>query len=610
MARTRRFQSAGLTCAALAGWLMLGIHNAPAQSTPLTALKQTPTGYELLVDGKPFQIKGVGGEGPKQAAQAAGANAFRTWGTDDIDAQLAVARASNMKIVVGIWMEHERHGFSYTNPKDVAAMIERARAVITKHKDNPDILMWAIGNEMEGDLGRNPAIWLAVNHIAAMAKKIDPTRPTMTVIAELGVGGEKVKLLHQFCPDIDIVGLNSYAGAVSVPERYKQSGATKPYIITEFGPPGTWEIQKTPYGAVVEPTSTAKAASYKSAYQSFMADPMCLGSFAFKWGSKQEATSTWFGMQLPDGSNVEAAHVMQELWSGKAPANRCPAIASMSVAPSSNFAPGAIVEATLDVNDADGDALSTTWELHTEAAVYGLGGDAEPKTPIHSKAIVSSSTQSATIQLPIEPGVYRLYAVVRDGKNNAATATTTFLIPGEKSAAKVATIPPGKSSKLPVFVYRDSGQPVPWVPSGWMGNTGAIRMDEKYPVEPKTGTTCLKFEFLASTGFGGVVWQDPANDWGDQPGGVDLRGATSLKFWAKGATGGEVIEFKLGVLGSEKTHPDSGSAAATFTLTNTWKEYTIDVANLDLSRIKTGFCWVLQGQGKPVTFFLDDMRYE
>jgi hypothetical protein len=581
---------------------------APSMAEADAVVVKTSDGFQLKVDGQPMVIKGVGGEGPKDLARQIGANAFRTWGTDDIDAQLAVARQTGMKVVVGIWMEHERHGFSYNDPKHVAAMIERARAVIEKHKDNPDILMWAIGNEMEGDLGRNPAIWLAVNHIAAMAKKIDPSRPTMTVIAELGPDGEKVRNLEMFCPDIDIIGINTYAGAVSIPDRYRQSGVTKPYIITEFGPPGTWEIQKTSYGAVVEPTSTAKAAHYKASYEAFSADPKCLGSFAFKWGNKQEATATWFGMMLPDGSNLEAAQVMQTVWSGKPPENLCPTISSLTVTPAGSFTPGATVKAALAVSDPEGDSLTTTWELHTEAAAYGLGGDAEPKTPTHPEAIAQSAAESATIKLPGEPGVYRLYAITRDNKGNAATATTTLFIPGAKPAAAVAN--PGKSVALPVVVYDEAGGAFAWAASGWMGNTAAIRMDEKFPVDPRSGKTCIKVEYLARDNFGGVVWQDPANDWGDLAGGVDLRGAKALTFYAKGSDGGEVVEFKLGILGADKAHPDSGSGSTTVKLTREWTQYRIELAGTDLSRIKTGFCWVVAGQGKPISFFIDDVKYE
>jgi hypothetical protein len=34
------------------------------------------------------------------------------------------------------------------------------------------------------------------------------------------------------------------------------------------------------------------------------------------------------------------------------------------------------------------------------------------------------------------------------------------------------------------------------------------------------------------------------------------------------------------------------------------------LSGLDLSRIITGFAWVVAGQGAPVTFYLDDVRYE
>ena len=79
----------------------------------------------------------------------------------------------------------------------------------------------------------------------------------MTVIAE--VGGNKVANLHKYCPDIDIVGINSYAGGQNVGDRYlKQvlAGTAKPYIITEFGPPGQWEYwSKTAFKALNEMTS-------------------------------------------------------------------------------------------------------------------------------------------------------------------------------------------------------------------------------------------------------------------------------------------------------------------------------------------------------------------
>ena len=35
-----------------------------------------------------------------------------------------------------------------------------------------------------------------------------------------------------------------------------------------------------------------------------------------------------------------------------------------------------------------------------------------------------------------------------------------------------------------------------------------------------------------------------------------------------------------------------------------------ELADMDLSCIKTGFGWVAAGQGAPVVFYLDDVQYE
>jgi hypothetical protein len=94
-------------------------------------------------------------------------------------------------------------------------------------------------------------------------KKLDPFHPTMTVTAELG--GGRIDGVQKLCPAIDIHGINTYGGAPSVAERYRAGGATKPYVLTEFGPPGVWEIPKNDWGAPSEPTSTEKAAFYPGA---------------------------------------------------------------------------------------------------------------------------------------------------------------------------------------------------------------------------------------------------------------------------------------------------------------------------------------------------------
>lgn len=166
--------------------------------------------------------------------------------------------------------------------------------------------------------------------------------------------------------------------------------------------------------------------------------------------------------------------------------------------------------------------------------------------------------------------------------------------------------------KLPFSVYEDRGSAGNhYIPSGWMGNAKATKMDDGCTVNPHGGKTCLKVEYGATDNWAGIVWQDPINDWGDLAGGSNITGAKKLKFWARGEKGEEVVSFKFGILGSDKKFSDSANGEMTdVKLTKEWTEYSFDLAGKDLTRIKTGFCWSLAGQASPVVFYLDDIRFE
>ena len=235
--------------------------------------------WELRRDGKAFFVKGAGGTNRFDQLAAAGANSVRTWGVDNIEPLLDEAHKNGLTVTVGIWLRHEGDkGFTYNNPAMLKEQLELVRKAVLRYKDHPAVLMWGIGNEMEGyEDGDNPVIWKHVNEAAKLAKSLDSNHPVMTVIVELG--GKRIQSLEQFCPDVDIVGINTYAGASSIATRYVAMKPTKPYIITEFGPPGFWEVGKTPWGAPLEPTSNEKADAYRRAYLgSVHQKPLSLGS--------------------------------------------------------------------------------------------------------------------------------------------------------------------------------------------------------------------------------------------------------------------------------------------------------------------------------------------
>lgn len=435
------------------------------QGPSQVAVRQVAGHWTLIVNGKPFTIKGAGGDGSWTALSQAGGNAVRTWGADTAGADLAKAQQAGVKVMVGIWLGHKEHGFKYDDPAQVQKQFEQARAVIEKYKNNPAVLMWGIGNEMEGyDQGDDPKVWTAVEDIAHMAHQVDPNHPTATVIAE--IGGQKVPAIDRMCPSIDIVGINSYAGCSSVYDRYVKQGGTKPYVITECGPPGTWESPKTPWDKPIELTSTQKEAWYEKAYTSnVIGHPdLCLGCFSFLWSHKQEATATWFGMFLPDGTKVGAVDVMQKVWSGKPASHTCPRISKLTVDGDPAVDPGATLDAHVVASDPQGDQVKTTWSLAGDNGATGLNGDKEDVPDTVAGAITSSNDAGAVVKMPTTPGAYRLFVIVRNLHGGAAVANVPLRVRG---AAPVAM---GGKSLLPHALYSGTSSTMPYVPSGWMGD--------------------------------------------------------------------------------------------------------------------------------------------
>lgn len=563
-------------------------------------LRQTGQGWQLLRGGAPYFIRGTGGDAALEQLAAAGANSVRTWGADDIGATLDAAHALGLSVTVGIWLGHERHGFDYDDATQLREQLERARQTVLRYKDHPAVLLWGIGNEMEGlESGDNPAIWAAVNDVAAMVKQLDPAHPTMTVTAE--ISGGRIEGVQKRCPAIDIHGINTYGGASSLAERYRASGATKPYVFTEFGPPGSWEVPVNDWGAPFEPTSTEKAALYRLGYEQGVlgAPGLALGSYAFIWGFKMEATATWFGMFLDDGARLGAVDTMTELWSGTPPKNRVPTVEPLVIEGESRVDPGATVRVRAIIADPEKDALRVRWALRRESGDYITGGDYRPMLPEMQGAVLEGGTDGARVRMPDEPGPYRLFLYAYDTAGGAATANVPLLVKGEVR------------TPMPFPVYEDSLEGMPWVPSGWMGSVESLTLDGAYAENPHEGKACIKLRFVGAAGsWVGVAWQHPADNWGEQEGGFDLAGATQLELWARGEYGGERMNIGVGLLGKDTAHPDSGMTSVEgIVLKREWQRYRIPLQKVDLSSIKTGFVVTLAGQKTSVNVYLDSIRF-
>ena len=104
--------------------------------------------------------------------------------------------------------------------------------------------------------------------------------------------------------------------------------------------------------------------------------------------------------------------------------------------------------------------------------------------------------------------------------------------------------------------------------------------------------------------------------------GINLSGAKSLTFWARGEAGNEQIEFFMGGVGRDaitgeaiSPFPDSTmrwpKVGTVVKLTKDWKQYSINVSKLNLTNIMGGFGWVADAVHNPTgaVFYIDDVQY-
>lgn len=393
-------------------------------------------GHTLLRDGKPFVIHGAGGTSHLKDLVKYGGNSIRTWGIDSLDQAIdgkpLLDRCQELGIAVtaGIWIGHERHGFDYSDAKQLQRQRDAVREAVRKHRGHPALLMWGLGNEMEGPQsdGRDARIWKELNTLADIIKQEDPNHPVMTVIA--GAADSKVKGILEHYPNIDVLGVNAYGGASGAVRACRNAGWKKPFVLTEFGPQGHWEVPKTAWNAPIEPSSREKAASYYATLALLDEDrDISLGSYVFLWGQKQEVTSTWYGMFLASGEKLPTVDAVCRAWSGKWPENRCPKVTRFdSPLKHATVAPGQTITASATAEDAENDNLTWEWTVTEESTDRRVGGDTEAAPPSVRGSIISQENGNVTLRAPEKPGAYRLFLVVRDGKCGASADNMPFRV--------------------------------------------------------------------------------------------------------------------------------------------------------------------------------------
>lgn len=389
--------------------------------------------WELLVDGQPFHVKGIGcnqavgekGEDYIQMAKEMGANALRTWGDTTPD-YLDRAHKAGLMVNVGIWINPVREGSSesFQDEGYQAGLKNQILSTVREFKDHPAVLAWNIGNEVFAYTVKEEqkvALGKFLNEVIQEVHKEDPNHPVVYAAAST----RDLPEVKKYLKDLDIVGVNIYGSVSPVLGWVKREGLNKPLLVTEYGPLGSWDQSKDPNDLPFDPMDQLKASNYESLWRQIAAEKnRVLGGFAFVLGEPRNQDSvTWYNINY--GTDRRASYwMLHTLYTQQQAPNRPPKISSFKVDSVTGLGPGQTFNVSTVAADPEGDDLTYSY------FVAGIASDPLIVDPVTMQEVEVKEKEPGTaeIKAPDEAGNYRVYVTVRDGNQNIAIANRTIQV--------------------------------------------------------------------------------------------------------------------------------------------------------------------------------------
>src|SRR5260370_39233137 len=112
-----------------------------------TRIVKNAAGFALMRDGLPYYIKGIAGQARIDAAPQRGANSTRTYSSGNATSVLDGANRGCMTVMLGIDLSKDPD--EYTNPSYLNDKRNEVGALLSRVKDHPALLAWALGNEID-----------------------------------------------------------------------------------------------------------------------------------------------------------------------------------------------------------------------------------------------------------------------------------------------------------------------------------------------------------------------------------------------------------------------------------------------------------------------------
>ncbi len=385
--------------------------------------------WQLEVDGKPFYIKGVGlGDylTPENIdylfglAKKLGVNAIRRWGKSDYD-DLMLDKASeyNLKVVMGYWLPVDTDYLEDDYTKET--LLERIKEYVNAYKQHPALLAWNIGNEViilgKKDEEERVAFAKFLEEVCQEVKKIDPDHPLIYA----GAGPTALRYIKDYTPSLDIYGFNFYGGVPVAYYEWKATGVKIPYIFTEYGPHGPWEVPLGENDQPLEPTDSQKKTAYLRNWQNCILKykGFNLGGFAFHLTElmSTESSYTWWGLTYED-LKKSSFWAVYTAYTGKNPPNNPPVISDFNIDKTKDLKAGQVIYISTKATDIEGDTLNYEYKIF----------DLEANDFIRRGFEFSYNGPNIKCTLPSKEGIYRIHLFVTDGEGNVTTTNKTVSI--------------------------------------------------------------------------------------------------------------------------------------------------------------------------------------
>jgi hypothetical protein len=497
----------------------------PATPAGPSVVKVTGTqgNWALQVNGANYELRGLT-YGPPQAAadgymrdlKNMGVNTIRTWGVDDTNtpALLNKAAQQGIKVVVGHWLNQGADYVNDTAYKNATKteVVNRVNAL----KNNQGVLLWDVGNEViltmqdhglsAADVeARRVAYAKFVDELAVAIHAADPNHPVTSTDAYTGAW----PYYKNYAPHLDLLAVNSYGAIGNVKQDWINGGYTKPYIVTEAGPSGEWEVPNDVNGVPTEPTDLQKRDGYTASWNAIKSHPgVALGATEFHYGLENDFGGVWLNT-YGGGWRRLGYGALKQAYTGSPPANTAPQITGMTVSNQTAVPAGGTFTVNVAANDPNGDTIRYNMMASDKYISGGTG---------FRNVSFTQNGSAFTVTAPETLGVWKIYVYAFDGQGNVGIETRSFkVVPPVIAGTNIAQ---GKAATA--SSYQPTGTNGPQLPSYATDNNYGTRWASEWLatawIQVDLGSTqnfnkvFLAWEAAYSTGYQ-IQTSNDGNNW-------------------------------------------------------------------------------------------------